>query len=135
MTRERDALIAEKVLKLPVRKVLVSEWVRGRDYADVGDYVIDWDTHSSAGLCPEYSTDLNFAWQAADAFCTRYGCTVTVERVSAAWEAQSGQRYVATVSAGALRYADFGGEFRAESNAGTADALCRVLLMAVEAQV
>lgn len=129
---EMNVQIAEKVMGLRVRKVIVSEWVRERDYADPGDYVIDWSPDEAAGLCPAYSTDLNAAWSAADHFCDHYGCTVAIERVSAAWEAQSKTRYAATVSAGSLAYVAFGGAFRAESNDGLAHALCLVLLAAVQ---
>lgn len=65
--RELDALVAEKVMDLRVRKVIVSEWVRERNYADPGDYVIDWSPDKTSSLCPEYSTDIAAAWRVVNA--------------------------------------------------------------------
>lgn len=131
----RDTLIAEKIMNL----IPCDQWERsygGWGMAMVGEDL--WMSHCGHKNCynvkrpQKYGENLTLAWQAADRMCDTYGCAIKVERVLGAWEIHTKERYVASVNGGRIAYASFDCTAYDGSNEGPADALCQVMLKALE---
>jgi hypothetical protein len=92
--RELDTLIAEKVMKLDVRKseswvgdltslgspgqkvTFIGEFTEEREWVEEGDYF--WkDDEGASHVLPDYSTDIGAAWQVVEKIVKNNGSTVS----------------------------------------------------------